>query len=305
VQIQVVDLPFDREILLVDDSFDDTYPRDSENDAFWAALLENHGDADPAKVGVWQMHGSQDREALQPRTPTLADLGRYQTLVWDIRGTGFDGVTGLSNMLPTGRLQAHLRAGGQLWLSGRMSLAALTAPDSDPAARGDFTYPKLGLGPGDFAWDFLKLRSTRIDNDRGSTGDGRNNLSEAQPFPGRPGIYPLLQVDTGKQNPLARDRGIPGCDAIFDPLLVNSEPGFRGTVDSLYAYGATGNVLLGTNSPYHQKLTGIRWHDPDPDREHGRIQWFGFPMYYMKDAQAQEIFNRSLDWFREETADAP
>ena len=27
--------------------------------------------------------------------------------------------------------------------------------------------------------------------------------------------------------------------------------------------------------------------------------WFGFPLYYMKDDQAQEVVNRALDWFRE------
>jgi hypothetical protein len=29
------------------------------------------------------------------------------------------------------------------------------------------------------------------------------------------------------------------------------------------------------------------------------VQWFGFPLYHMKQAQAQETFNRSIDWFRE------
>jgi hypothetical protein len=42
----------------------------------------------------------------------------------------------------------------------------------------------------------------------------------------------------------------------------------------------------------------MRWHDPDPARTQGRVQWFGFPLYYMKKDQAQETFNRSIDWFR-------
>jgi hypothetical protein len=31
------------------------------------------------------------------------------------------------------------------------------------------------------------------------------------------------------------------------------------------------------------------------------VQWFGFPLYYFLDDQAQESFNRSMDWFREES----
>jgi hypothetical protein len=94
-------------------------------------------------------------------------------------------------------------------------------------------------------------------------------------------------------------------DAVFDPLFAQSEPDFRGIIDSLYVYGANANVNLGKNSNYDQKLTGLRWHDPDEDRDQGRIQWFGFPMYSMKDDQAQETLNRSLDWFREEGPGSP
>ena len=53
-------------------------------------------------------------------------------------------------------------------------------------------------------------------------------------------------------------------------------------------------------SEFHDKLTALRWHDPDPARDQGRVQWFGFPLYFFEDSQAQETFNRSIDWFREE-----
>ena len=295
VIIEVVGFPFDRNVLLVDDSFDDTYPRDNQNDVFWQDRFDAYGET----VLSFDPYGALDREFLTPRTPPLSEMSRYRLLVWDLRGTGYNGVTSLSTLLPAGALQAYLRAGGQLWLSGRTTLAAVTGGSQDPTHRGDFVYPKLGLGPGDFAWDFLKLRSTRIDNDRGA--GLRNNLLEAKPFPGRPELYPHLEVDPDKQNLIQRGLGIGQGDAVFDPLLVDQEPGFRGVLDSLYVYGATGDLVQDNPSPFHQKLTGLRWHDPDPDRAHGRIQWFGFPMYYMVDSQAQEVFNRSLDWFREES----
>ena len=28
--------------------------------------------------------------------------------------------------------------------------------------------------------------------------------------------------------------------------------------------------------------------------------WFGFPLYYMIGHQAQDTFNRAIDWFKEE-----
>jgi len=46
----------------------------------------------------------------------------------------------------------------------------------------------------------------------------------------------------------------------------------------------------------------VRWHDPDPDISQGRVQWFGFPMYFMKGDKPQEVFNKAIDWFREEEA---
>ena len=61
----------------------------------------------------------------------------------------------------------------------------------------------------------------------------------------------------------------------------------------------TGPEVQEKPSDYQGLLTGLRWHDPDPAQAQRRIQWFGFPLYYFRDDQAQETFNRSLDWFRE------
>jgi hypothetical protein len=90
-------------------------------------------------------------------------------------------------------------------------------------------------------------------------------------------------------------------------MFAHSEPGFRGLIDSLYAYGSTGLNLLDPprSSSYENKLVGLRWHDPDPARQHGRIQWFGFPMYYLMDSDVQETFDRSLDWFQQEQPNTP
>ena len=113
-----------------------------------------------------------------------------------------------------------------------------------------------------------------------------------------------MRVDRQKQNTLIGRYGVSHVDAVFDPILPESEISSSGELDLLYVYAATGDVFLDPKKPseYHGRVCALRWHDPDPDREHGRIQWFGFPMYYFFDDQAQDTFNRSMDWFREESS---
>ena len=97
---------------------------------------------------------------------------------------------------------------------------------------------------------------------------------------------------------LACGQPVLGVDAVFDPIFGESDPAFVGDIDSLYASRAYGNEVRNQPSSYHNKLVGLRWHDPSPKPVHGRIQWFAFPLYYMNDAEAQDTFNKSLDWFR-------
>jgi hypothetical protein len=166
--------------------------------------------------------------------------------------------------------------------------------------QADLTYPihEDRLGSGTFAWDFVKLRTTRINNPKGGS-DPKDFLWGVAPYPGGPAVYDSMIIDPEKFGTLFIP-AVPYCDAIIETIVGEDDPGFRGDIDSLYAYRAYGNEALGSTSSYHGKLNALRWHDPDPDRLHGRIQWFGFPLYYMENSQAQETFNRSLDWFREE-----
>lgn len=300
VVLTAVEFTRDREALWVDDSFDDLYPRDADHDAFWQARFDAYPGFVAGDVTDYSVFGDNDRATFYPQALTLSDLSRYKLVVWENRGSGFDANTGLVQSIIHRSLQLYLAAGGELWLDGRMNIGA-TVPDVT-GLRGDLNYPKE-LAPGDFAWDFLKLHTTKINNDKGAVQ--RNNLLVVHPFPGNAEIYPEMTVDSAKQSPALAGLGIPFVDAVFDPILVDSEPGFAGTLDSLYAYGATGNEIQGNSSVYQNRLVAVRWHDQDPGRKQGRIQWFGFPLYYFNDAEAQETLNRSLDWFREETPPAP
>ena len=290
-----LEFSFTEPVLFVDDSRDDNFPLDPTVDAFWQGLFEN------SRVDVpfvqHYVFGPDDFSTLA-FGPDLATLSKYRLLVWDVIGGGYQGVTGFLQRTELGsELALYLRAGGQLWVDGRMVMVATTRALNHPV--GDFSYPKSVRKPS-FAWDFLKLFTNRVDNDRGTDSD--NALWEALPMT-EPAIYPRLEVsrDPRKLNRVQdATGGITRADAVFGPIHTDRVEGFTGVLDSLYAYGAAGPLRFGNNSTYHERLMATRWHDPDPHRAHGRVQWFGFPLYFFKDDQAQEVFDRSLEWFREE-----
>jgi hypothetical protein len=302
IRFDVIELAFDREVLWVDDSFDLTYPNDMQQDAFWRGLFDDyaaHSNLDPTDFDEIHVHGSGDLEILEPSAVKLSDLGRHKLVIWDNRANGYNGISSLLRSATLSRnLEAYLRAGGKLWVEGRLTVAAMVR--SANGVNADLEYPKVDLRPGDFAWDYLKLQSTRIDSDKGNRQ--QHTLVRVHPSPGHPEIYPFMEYAPDKLN--IAQKGIPYCEAIFDPMFMESSPSFRGDVDSLYTYGAAAEIL-GGSSIFQDRLCAIRWHDPDLAREQGRTQWFGFPMYYFQDDQAKETFRRSVDWFREEFRPPP
>jgi len=306
--LNVIDFSFDREVLMVDDSFDNLDPNDAEHDAFWHDMVNFYtanSDISVDQFGEFEIHGPGDRGNLQPNVPLLSDLAKYKVLVWENMGSGYNSDSALIRSTALSpRLSAYLRAGGKLWLGGRMTVAATTP--SPNLSGADLTYPKTELGPGDWAWDFLKLHSSKINNDKGT--NVAHLFHAARWFPNvnsptgfMPAIYDTMSVDVTKL-PILRVAlgGFSHSDAVFDPNFAESEPDFRGDIDTLYAYGSAGPEVQGKTSQFDKKLCAQRWHDPDPDREHGRLQWFGFAMYFMHDDQARQTFKASLDWLREE-----
>ena len=291
--LHVIQFTFEREVLLVDDSQDNTSPTDLLHDAFWQEMVVAY--IDHSGLGAEQFF-TFDAGVESPYPPPLSELARYKLVIWE-NFTTYNASSGLiqsTGLSP--RLSAYLGAGGKLWLGGRTSIGATRPAPNGIAA--DLQYP-IELKAGEWAWSFLKLHSSRIMNDKGL--DRKHLLHSVWPFPGVPAVYDSMTVDVNKLGVYQQsDGGYPFCDAVFDPIYAESEEGFRGDIDSLYAYGAAGIEVQGLSSTYHGRLCAVRWHDPDPAREHGRIQWFGFALYYMDSAQAARTFVKSLDWFREE-----
>jgi len=130
-------------------------------------------------------------------------------------------------------------------------------------------------------------------------------MAGVEGWPG-PDPFPDMEVD-GKKffSGYWEERALAHCDAVIDPIELTGDHPHPGDLDSLYAYVAANEVrpLHGYDlkvSPYRDALCATRWHDPDPAALDGRAMWFGFPLYFMKTEQAQQTFNRAIDWFREE-----
>jgi hypothetical protein len=305
--LHVIDFPMDRKALWVDDFKNDpsSYaPSDDASvDAWYKQLFDDSGrfPATSTVDSLWtyDAYGLNDVEHLPPIPPELGFLSRFRLLVW-YANLGYGGqsalfdVTGYMNR----GLAAYLAAGGQLWVIGSQTAAAMMRGQSSAP---NF-YP-LAPSQGDFAYDFMKLASNRIENaldgqrvgaDKTSPND---NLIAVEPFPGVPVIYPAMEQDSTRWDPYRR--AIPYADAVFDPIEEAAIPNFPagGKIDSLFVYKA---VLPA--SAYNDRLTAIRFRDYNPDPSQGSTQWFGFDMYWMKKDQAQEVFNRTIDWFREESA---
>ena len=228
----------DREALLVDDSFDNIAPNDAEHDAFWHSMLDDYAiysGIPRDQFGEFSVHGDADRGNLQPNVPPLSELLRYKLLIWENLGSGYNSDSALIRSTAySNTLAMYLKVGGKLWLEGRMNVAA-TTPDPMTRYGADLTYPKTELGPGGFAWDFLKLHSTKINNDKGT--NNANLFHAARWFPGVAAIYDTMSVDVTKLSLLRQAAGgFSHADAVFDPIYAESEPGFQGDLDTLYAY---------------------------------------------------------------------
>ena len=196
------------------------------------------------------------------------------------------------DMVEIARIERAIARWGEGFLhryAQHLGRALLAADGLGSGLNADLVYPKDELAPGDFAWDFLKLHSEKIDNDKMGDSLGRHNIAKAIPFPRQAEIYPEMDIDINKLHDAAQTWGVGHADAVFEPLFAHSEPDFIGVIDSLYVYGSAGVHLQDPprSSTYENRLTAIRWHDPDPAREHGRVQWFGVPLYFFENARGQ------------------
>ncbi len=296
--LHLTDTPMDRAALFVDDVRNlggVAEPNDATVDAYWEGLFEDSGRFSGTttldSLSTFATYGLNDMAQIPPISPDLGAMGRFRLIVWNAN-LGYNGrsalfqVTGYQNH----NLASYLAAGGKLWVCGSQTAAGMTRG----FAGHPYVYP-LAPRPGDFAYDFMKLASGRIENTALSPSRPGDSMIGVEPFPGVPTVYPAMATDTTRS---ILFRSGPYADLVIDPIDASTIPGFpaTGKIDSLYVYRAADPA-----SPYDGALTAIRYRDLDPNRSQGRTQWFGFDLYWMRKDQAQEMFNRTIDWFRRES----
>lgn len=279
---------FEHEVLILDDFRDQIWPRDAQRDAFWKALVDNSGRFAPGDLDFFGSHGLDDVEYRDPLVPTAAVLGNYKLLVFDTSAAGYNGRSTLVQLVENGVLSTYLRAGGKVWVTGELTAAAM---DPTITGQGNFAYPKA-FTPGSFGHDFIKFGATGIANDK-NTDNETNGLVAAVPIT-TPSTLPRLNLDLEKRQPLLRDQGIGNYDALPSDLGIRGLES-AGVLETLYQ----AEVKQPEASEFQDLVIATRWHDPDDKPAHGRVAWFGFPLYYMENEAAQKTFNRMIDWFNE------
>jgi hypothetical protein len=322
LNLEVFDTPLNREVLIVDDYRNTRYPFDREQDEFWWNILRDSGRIPPEHLSpadMWyESGGERDTDYLYNKPPRLSQLGKFKTVIWAVHGDGWCGFSSyLQATVVENALSSYLRLGGQLWVTGPMTLAASKraeldcndpeAPFHDPRApilpTADASYP-ISFEPGNFAYDFFKINGARVGNDKG--GRWENSMVGVKAWDRENPIFADMQVDGTKfKSVYWEGNALTHCEAILEPIYADGTGEFSGDLDSLYTYVAANEVRPLRRqdlavSPYTGKICALRWHDPDPAREHGRVMWFGFSLYYMFQDQALDTFNRAFDWFREE-----
>ena len=309
----VVDFTFERELLVVDDYRDTNWPLQQDHTDWWIDQVTETGqfteeDLKP-EILLYRVWGPLDRDG-SPTPPDLAHLGQYKMCIWELN----QGNSGNNAMRASGpqrrHLTSYLRSGGKLWVNGRRTMLGILPGGGSPADVLDENNPFGGVGS--FAYDTMHLYS-QVDN--ANLGD-RDRLVRSEPYPGKEEIWPTLTIDKFK---LSRSglKGMPYGDVIIEGLFAAIDPNWvqetrdpvdggilvhGDRLDSLYVYRAAGVVEQGlSNNKFDLGLNAIRYTNSKPtsDKQHRTI-WFGFPIYFVEDDEAQQMIRNVIDWFREE-----
>lgn len=277
---------FQHDVLIIDDYKDWLEPSDGQHDEFWQDLAENSGKfASTDAIAFFNTFGPGDRGSELPQVALPQVLGNYKLLIISARGLGRDGQSGLSEMVVSGLLSRYVEAGGKVWIVGEATSVAM---DPLVSGVGSFSYPKT-FTQGSFPFDHLKL-SSRVEN--GQEIDlAVNGLVSAIPT-ANVSLWPQLDLDAGKRSLSTRNQGLSWYDALVEDPTGTSGTGF---LEALYR----AQVSEPGASDFQDRIIATRWHDTSAEPSQGRVAWFGFPLYYMEDASAQDVFNQMIDWFNE------
>jgi len=282
LDFEIVAYDFDKAVLFVDDlvnthqfgpaqSID---PTDEQQDTYWRELFAAAGLVEGTDDGFTMFEGWNyaEPEKRESYVPSLEEISRYRAVIW-LTSPAWGNYTALCKTVGDPEypniLSSYINGGGRFWLLGQGSIRVTGCMSS--------TYPitLYSGGLGSFVEMFLHIRNTRVDAPLGSE-------SGAMLAGARSALYPFpdlsLDVLPGGRFEFAYDsfRGISSVEAIIDPMNAAG-------VDTLYRYVAVDSLEA---QELYGKPCGIRWDDPDLA---SKVAWFGFPLYWFEQQQAEEV----------------
>jgi hypothetical protein len=291
VKIKVIEFPFDRDILLVDDYFD-VIPADLVHDTYLTNIF-GHYRAYTDSMYVFNSYRPCAAGACREwsgglQELALSELTRYKLLIWDCNGsTSYE--TGLKRVITKGILDVYLKGGGRIWLYGnqvtKVTVSGMIPPPGYPI---DFSDAKLGDS---FAYKFLKI-SGLVDRSRNSpttTGDG---FLGATPNRAISNWLPTLDVDLTKAG--TSPQGLWQIEALKSAM---QEPDLSQRPDTLFFYRA-----YYSSSTFDKKACGFRFFDPYSG---SKVLYLGFQIHYFEEEQAESLATFVFDWMFEDMAPSP
>jgi len=192
-----------------------------------------------------------DWDATDLGVPLAGDIGPYSTIVW--HGDDYSQQQ-LTQSLAG--IANYLSYGGRLWLVGWKPVLALV---------GSGQYP-FAFAPGQFAYDYLHIAA--------GFNQSWFDFQGATGFSG----YPDVTVDSAKLFASAHGR-LPFADA-FAVLDADTVLRFSSFSSDSFQGKPVGIRSLGGLSPHG---------DCPQNPSSGKVVFFGFPFYYMKEAEARPV----------------
>jgi hypothetical protein len=300
IRLTLVEFPLDRDLLFVDDEFENPingyYPSNAQHQAFMTQML-GEALANIGRSPQVDVFSTFRGETYNDVTfPQLTDLAHYRTIVWDIgappdyntfyRLTAVDPSIGPFH---ANILAIYLESGGNLLVSGLRPVTSTIAeggyvkpPTMSPLG------PKQGLESGDnnFAYDYWHIPNMIFFSDPGpatSHGLAACEPTEYARSHGFLGSYPRLELDATRWSRLATSGGPTQGEGFSDMPRTNPGVDFAAP---LYEYVAAGGGS-GVNASFmHGKYNCLIFKKGTtrPDREDWQYQvvYVPFRLYLMR-----------------------
>jgi hypothetical protein len=301
IKLKVVGFVFDKEILIVDDFWDQVNPTDAQHDQYMDYVFGARTQyADPSQI-TW-IYGPDlvPTPVEPPSPPSLSVLSRYKMLIiYHYESLGNPGDFSVLGSLtsadsdnprhsPKRRVLAtYSAAGGKIWTLGVLLAGGLmgdqyTYPKEPYNIAGQETPNPSIFGTDSFLYGYMQFKrgviNTNLDSRSNNAFMGAVGSAKA-----RARGYPdVMEIDRARLSDPTR--GLAKCEAI------TGTPVIAAGLDTLYSYQARSSSSLMNGKPsafFYRSPTGAQ----------GEIAYFGFFYYFLKQDQVRAMCDQVFEDF--------